>query len=1776
MANPGTHIVVTGAREHNLQGVDVAIPRDALTVVTGVSGSGKSSLAFDTIYQEGQRRYLESLSAYARQFLGTLEKPRVERVDGLSPTLAIDQKGVNRNPRSTVGTVTEILDHLRLWMARLGVPHCPVCNRAIAGTTPAAIADRLLAEVPGARAVVMGPVVRERKGEYRREIADLMQAGYARARIDGALVPLEEAPSLARYEKHTIEVVTDRLALEPDRRERLLEAVERALDLGRGVVTVLVDDVHRTFATARSCPEHDVHLPEMEPRLFSFNTPQGACPECDGLGVVERFDPDLLMDPAAPAAAACRAMSGGHLPFFTTVTEGAVAQVIRALGADPGAPFGSLPAEVRRVVLSGGDVGWTAFKAYDGPPRHVRRAWKGLVPQVARIWQMTRYEPLDRFRRVARCEACGGVRLHPVARAVTALGRTLPDLLALPVAAARRYFDAVTLSGRDALLGEPILREIRHRLRFLDDVGLGYLGLDRATASLSGGEAQRIRLAAQVGSGLQGVTYVLDEPSIGLHPRDQRRLLDTLLRLRDQGNTVIVVEHDVETVLAADHLLEIGPGAGRAGGRVVAEGPLPAFLAAESLTGAYLKGERRIPVPTRRRVGNGKRIVVRGARARNLQDVDVAFPLGCLTVVTGVSGSGKSTLLLDVLEPALASALHGARRVPEAHDRIEGIAHLDKVICIDQEPIGRTPRSNPATYTGAASGIRDLFARLPEARARGWKPGRFSFNVPGGRCERCEGAGVITLEMQILADVTVPCEACGGRRFNSETLEVRWRGRSITDVLETTVAEALECFRAHPAIRRPLEALDRVGLGYVALGQPSTTLSGGEAQRIKLARELQRPPTGRTLYLLDEPTTGLHLADVARLLDALQALVDAGNTVVVIEHHTDVIRAADHVVDLGPGGGDAGGRVVGEGTPEAIARLDTPTGRVLAALLAEDAPHRAALAAEGRPLRAPGLHGRDVVLRGARRHNLKGVDAVFPHGKMTVVTGVSGSGKTSLALHTLFTEGQRRYVESLSTYARRFLGRLDRAPVDATDGLAPSIAIAQHQGGHNPRSTVATVTEVHDLLRLLWARVGRPHCHRCGRPLLALDPSAAARFLAERAPGPGRVVADLAPAENPAAGRRELGREGFGRLWDGRSDVPVEDPAALALLARGACLVVDRLDPVVAPTERTADAVRVAYGWGGDRARFVPARGRPIALLRSADCPEHGAVLPDPLTPRHFSFNSHAGACPHCEGLGEVGGAACPRCGGDRLRSEVLGVLVGGCSIAAFCRLAVRDALGVLDALPLTPRERAITAQLLPEIRARLGFLHDVGLDYLSLDRRAHTLSSGEAQRIRLAGQVGGRLTGTVYVLDEPSVGLHPRDVDRLLATLGSLCDLGNTVVVVEHDPATIRRADHVIDLGPGAGEQGGEVVAAGTPAEIAACPHSLTGAWLSGAHRNESRAALRSGGPPLVVRGARGRNLTGIDVAFPTAALTVVTGVSGAGKSSLVMDTLGPALRRVLDPDTPAGDPLPCDGVEVPPGLRRVVVVEAAPMGRTPRSCPATVTHLLDPIRDLYARLPGAQVRGLGPADFSYNARGRCPACEGRGSTLVEMHFLSDVWVPCETCGGQRYRERVLEVRWQGRSIADVLDLTVDEAREAFAHHRRILRPVEALGEVGLGYLRLGQPGHTLSGGEMQRIKLAIELTSRAGPSVYLLDEPTVGLHPADVERLLGVLHGLVDRGDTVIVIEHDPDVVRAADHVVDLGPEGGEGGGRLVATGSPAAIAACPDSWTGRALAGGPTYTG
>jgi excinuclease ABC subunit A len=929
---------VRGAREHNLRDLEVRIPRDALVVITGLSGSGKSSLAFDTIYAEGQRRYVESLSAYARQFLEQMSKPDVDSIEGLSPAIAIEQRTLGRNPRSTVGTTTEIHDYLRLLFARVGQPHCWICGDPISSQTVQQMTDRVLGLEEGTRLQVLAPVVRDRKGEYKKELDELRRAGFVRARIDGEIRDLAEEIALAKQSRHRIEVVVDRLAARASLRGRIAESLETALRLTKGLAIVDVGPGHEEwlFSERSSCARCGTSYPEIAPRSFSFNSPHGACPACGGLGTREEFDPDrLVADPSLPLSRAITPWSGRSAPRYYREL---VAALARHFGVELETPWGELPKAVQRGILFGTQEEIALELAGKKGRESFQRRWDGALRELERRAEAASEEERDalaRYRSPSTCPECEGTRLRIEARSVRVGGVSIAELSALSVGEAAAFLGALELSLAQRTIAERILKEIRERLRFLADVGLSYLTLDRASTTLSGGEGQRIRLATQVGSSLMGVLYILDEPSIGLHPRDNRRLLETLFRLRDAGNSVIVVEHDEETIRCADWVVDMGPGAGIHGGCVVAEGPPQAILDdPHSLTGAYLSGRRSIPLPQQRRRPDGRALVLSGCREHNLADVTLRLPLGLLTVVTGVSGSGKSTLVNDTLYRALAARLHGAREPAGRFASLSGLEHIDKVIDIDQAPIGRTPRSNPATYTGAFDGIRELFSLVPESRVRGYGPGRFSFNVKGGRCESCQGDGSLRIEMHFLPDLFVTCEACGGRRYNRETLEITWKGRSIADVLAMTVEEAVGFLENAGAVRRPLQTLLEVGLGYIHLGQSATSLSGGEAQRIKLARELARRSTGRTLYLLDEPTTGLHFADVEKLLEVLNRLVDAGNTVLVIEHHPDVIKTADFVIDLGPEGGAAGGRIVAEGTPEEVARQpDSHTGHALARVL---------------------------------------------------------------------------------------------------------------------------------------------------------------------------------------------------------------------------------------------------------------------------------------------------------------------------------------------------------------------------------------------------------------------------------------------------------------------------------------------------------------------------------------------------------------------------------------------------------------------------------------------------------------------------------------------------------------------------------------------------------------------------------------------------------------------------------------------------------------------------
>ena len=956
------NIVIKGAREHNLQNIDVEIPRDQLVVITGISGSGKSSLAFDTIYAEGQRRYVESLSAYARQFLGQMKKPEVDYIEGLSPAISIDQKTTKMNPRSTVGTVTEIYDYLRLLYARIGIPHCYQCGKPISQQTAGQIVDQILQEPEGAKIQVLAPVVKDRKGEHQKLLDDLRKRGFVRVRVDGELVSLEEDITLKKNFKHSIEVVVDRLVIRYDQdfHTRLADSVETALDLGEGLLMIShPDGEDKLYSEHFACAECGINFEEISPRMFSFNNPHGACPECNGLGKKLEIDADLVVPEPALSLS-----EGAILPWSKSKHRDTYyGQMLKAVadhyGFSMDTPFQDLPLEYQNIILYGSKDRVEFIFQRKNRTHKVMRRFEGVVRRMERIYMETKSNYMrsymGHFMSDRKCPACSGTRLRPESRSVTVGDKPITEVVKMPIKKTKSFFQDLELNEREKFIGQEILKEINERLRFLVDVGLDYITMDRSSGTLSGGEAQRIRLATQIGSGLVGVLYILDEPSIGLHQRDNARLIETLKKLRDIGNTLIVVEHDEETMLSADHVVDIGPGAGEHGGHVVAVGtPQEIMENPQSLTGKYLSGAETIPTPSKRLASNGDSITVKGAREHNLQNIDVEFPLGVFTCITGVSGSGKSTLINEVFYKGLSAQLNHKHTNPGKHDEIVGVENVDKVIIIDQSPIGRTPRSNPATYTGVFTYIRELFAQTPESKKRGYKPGRFSFNVKGGRCEACSGDGIIKIEMHFLADVYVPCEVCKGKRYNRETLDIRYKARNIAEVLDMTVEEALEFFKNIPRISKKLQTLDDVGLGYVKLGQPATTLSGGEAQRVKLAKELSRQSTGRTLYILDEPTTGLHFADIKKLLQVLIRLRDAGNTVMVIEHNLDVIKTADHIIDLGPEGGDDGGRVVAQGTPEEIVESGTYTGQYLEGVLGKSPDFSSDSVKSGSEVEEPG------------------------------------------------------------------------------------------------------------------------------------------------------------------------------------------------------------------------------------------------------------------------------------------------------------------------------------------------------------------------------------------------------------------------------------------------------------------------------------------------------------------------------------------------------------------------------------------------------------------------------------------------------------------------------------------------------------------------------------------------------------------------------------------------------------------------------------------------------
>ena len=1933
-------VEIRGARQNNLKGFDLDLPLGKLTVVTGPSGSGKSSLAFETIYAEGQRRYVETFSPYTRQFLERMDKPRVDEIRGIPPAIAIEQSNPVKSSRSTVGTMTEINDYLKLLMPRVARAFCPSCGREIRPETAKSIADEVLAQFrpndssgsrhPERSAAERNAVEGSREKSLNRGVETpslpspdsstplrsardevlitfwiavppktapdeffqfLQQQGYLRIWLNGEIIRVDAAPKNLRLGAR-VQVIQDRLTISEENRARLIESLETALRFGKGKINVIaLPPIHDSRSTLHECPfstgwhcaHCDVDIRPPTPGLFSSNNPLGACPECRGFGRTIAIDlnraiPDRALSIAQGAVRVFRGEEMGE-------SQKDLMRACAREEIDVNCPFEELPKADQDFVLNGEKSVAAARERGESYTEddYESDRWYGVRGFFrwleSKTYKMHVRVLLSRYRAYTTCPSCNGGRFQPETlnyRLVRqdGIAFTLPEFGALPVSQARDFLASLTIPPNDSAAA--MLRdEIASRLNYLCEVGVGYLTLDRATRTLSGGEVQRVNLTTCLGASLVNTLFVMDEPSVGLHPRDIARLVRVMRNLRDKGNTLLVVEHEEAIIRAADHLLDIGPGRGEKGGELVYSGTLADFIGAgapsrrgsarsaqrpgggpsPSLTRDYLSGERSIPLSKRRRQFTHA-LKIKGATQHNLKNIDLEIPLGIFTCVTGVSGSGKSTLIHEVLYQNLLRARGSGTEEAGACRSITGMHRIGEVVMVDQSPLSRTPRSTPILYLGVYDRVRELFAAQPEAMAQGLTASAFSFNSGGGRCERCGGTGFEKIEMQFLSDLYVRCAECEGRRFQPHVLKVKLHGRSIHDLLEMTVSEAIEFFESlgeSETLARPLQVLEEVGLGYLKLGQPLNTLSGGESQRLKLVRHLTEAANGRggnnALFIFDEPTTGLHFDDVALLVRLFQRLVDAGNSIVVIEHNLEVIKCADWIIDLGPEGGEEGGEVVAIGRPEEIARNErSHTGRYLRVIpSAAEGSRGVSLqqgftvvprdpstalrfaqddemlrAAETSPRYGSNGHTRAIAIHGAREHNLKNLSLAIPRDQMVVITGLSGSGKSTVAFDLLFAEGQRRFLDSMSPYARQFVEQLEKPDVDLIEGLPPTVAIEQRVTRGGGKSTVATVTEVYHFLRLLFAKTGIQFCPDCDLPVEKQSLAGIVRQVETAARrGPLTVLAPLVKARKGfhTEVARWAERQGFETLLVDRRLVPISEFKKLERFKEHTIsVVVGTIDRKRILKAR--NLVQRALEIGRGTAHLLDAKNRLTTMSTEMSCPGCGRAFEE-LDPRLFSFNSPHGWCETCSGFGEIwnetvqhrdaeGGESqleseleaekefeqveaeearpCPDCHGARLNATARHVRVHGVTIDQFNERSAAEALALVRKLRFRGNEKVIAQDLIPEIEQRLGFMENVGLGYLALGRSAKTLSGGESQRIRLAAQLGSNLRGVLYVLDEPTIGLHARDNLRLLDTLAALRQKGNSLVIVEHDEETIRRADHIIDLGPSAGVQGGELVAQGSLGEIERSAQSQTARCLRTPLCHPVRKIRRSLGEVedwLEIRAAHANNLKNIDARFPIGRLSVITGISGSGKSTLMRSVLLPAVQEALRLASPkkksssrwnsATSPESVRGATQLAGadpLEAIYEVDQSPIGKTSRSTPATYIKVLDEIRNLFAQLPVARVRGYSASRFSFNTEGgRCETCAGQGVIKLEMSFLPNSYMPCEDCGGKRYNPQTLEVLYHERSIGDVLDLTIAEAAEFFAAHPKIARPLSLLAETGLGYLKLGQPSPTLSGGEAQRLKLATKLTkgvSRAANErlrkmrkpksvLYLLEEPTIGLHMADVELLLNVLHRLVDEGNTVIVIEHNLSVIAEADYLLDLGPEAGSLGGEIVAAGTPEEVA-------------------
>jgi excinuclease ABC subunit A len=1827
-------ICIKGIRQNNLKGFDLELPLGKLIVVTGLSGAGKSSLVFETLHAEGQRRYVETFSPYMRQFMETLDRPDVESVENIRPSIAISQGNTVKTSRSSVGTMTELCDYFKVWFCHTACLHDPSTGKILRQQTPESVWNITRKKWPEKKLLISFQVPTPKNLPPEDILNSLISQGYARILLDGKTFKTEEIHPEQIQDQDCLDILQDRVSIHSKNRTRFIESAQTAFKYGKQKLSIFSSDGEKlqVFQQGLRSPETDITYRSPTPAMFSFNSPLGACPECKGFGRVIEIDYRLVIpDPSLSIE------EGAIKAFHGKVHSQSQRDLIRSakkIGVRINQAWKTLDEWEKKFVLEGEED----YVEDDGRWYGLRRFFTWME---GRKYKMHVRVFLSRFRAYLDCPSCSGTRFQPETLNWKWKGKTLPDLYETPITELQKLLQPLRkLEGHKpvALAAHAILA----RLDYLEQVGVGYLTLNRTSRTLSGGESQRVKLTSCLGTSLTDTIFVLDEPSVGLHSRDIDQLLQILRRLVNAGNTVVVVEHDEAVMRAADHILELGPKPGAEGGNITFQGTLKKLLSSNrSVTGDYLAGRKNIKTPPRRSIEKeiGPWLRIRGASKNNLNKIDLNIPLQRLVGLSGVSGSGKSTLLNNVIYQGML--LNAGKAAQDPAPTLNLCANIDvqETVLIGQDLISKTPRSNPALYTDIWNIIRELFARTEDARVEGMGVSSFSFNSGAGRCPQCEGLGYEKIEMQFLSDIYVQCPECEGSRFKPEVLSITYNGKSVGDLLALTVIDAIKFFRNANAIRKKLMVLEDVGLGYLTLGQPLNTLSGGESQRLKLVKYLTKFNEGDqgALILLDEPTTGLHRHDVQNLIGVLQTLVDKGHSLIVIEHQMDILKSVDWLIEMGPESGAGGGEIVAQGTPEQLAERKTISSRWI----------REALAGKSVEVQEqPAVYGKKqnkgpdaVRIFGAREHNLQNLNIEIPHREITVITGVSGSGKSTLAFNIVFAEGQRRFLESISSYTRQFMEQLPKPNLDYMEGIAPTVAIEQRMTRGTRKSTVATITEVAHYLRLFFARAGIQYNPKTGNAVSGqsvelLEQKLQETIQTERSNRTPHLYL-CTPLVRGRKGHHEplanwARNHGYKILRIDGQLVPLDQFQKLDRYQEHDIeLIIEDFGTkgYKLPKGDKKSALKDAVGFNlrlalkqGKRSALLlhPSKGILEWYSTTRTDPETGESFPE-LDPKHFSWNSPKGWCPECRGFGitdedyhtgrgdTVHDLPCPACKGSRLNEVSRAVKLDlqdaeAMTLPELLAQTSENLLQTLKKLQLDDRGRAVATDILPQIQDRLAFMDEVGLSYLALDRSTSTLSGGESQRIRLASQLGANLSGVLYVLDEPTIGLHPSDNDRLLQSIKRLKNRGNTILVVEHDETTMREADSVLDLGPGAGVHGGKLLGRGTLETLMGNKMSLTGRYLQKGIQHPINGSRRELPPPwkstqketrwLVLKNAALRNLKGDDLHLPAGRLISVCGVSGTGKSTLIRDLLRPAVETAIkakkailngnlfvketglyasNGNSPALQKLYNGNA-----FKQVIEVDQNPIGKTPRSTPATYLGAFDLIRKFFAGLPSAKIHGYTASTFSFNTKtGRCETCKGVGRVKMEMNFLPDTYITCEECNGRRYGTQLEDIRWKNKNLADVLDMTFEEAGEFFHFHAKLHEMLGLMVETGLGYLTLGQSSPTLSGGEAQRLKLATEVTKglqshkerklgQVPQNLFILEEPTIGLHLSDCEKLIHMLHRLVDLGHTVIVIEHNTEILAEADYLVEVGLKGGEQGGNILYQGTPEGILKIKDSPT------------